>query len=409
MVECSEQSGALFLLTALIMQPDCWHAVARYFTDVEAVLGTMEALLCFEAWLDQYTLWKIGDPSGEAQKAEEAIALLMKLIRTHLPRLKGNNWKVSKFHEMKHMVRFITMFGSTRGYNASRPEEHHKAHAKRPGRRSQKIISTIDQQCGRRIADTIIIDTMHELFRREEDEKEIAGTVDEETGQKGEIYSNSSVCSFDSATIEEGSGTRYCIRCFRDPHESNRLRREVIFHTQTRGPMDLESNLSLFIFQSYRETDFDENEEGQIDCCTEYHKYSIDTRDTLISIRCHPNYRGKEIPWYDWALVRFVDDNGETKDYPSRIVCCIKRHGIQSTFDLVVQCCDSCTGRESILFTEWTFKTDFYVVSATAVVSLCFVIPSSFHTNMSNMSSVLVVKDKADWASSFYETKQNVN
>ena len=83
---------------------------------------------------------------------------MMHHIVTHLPRQKGNEWKVSKFHEIKHMVRFIVAFGCPRGYNASRPEEHHKAHAKRPGRRAHKNVNTIDQQCGRRIADTLIIE-----------------------------------------------------------------------------------------------------------------------------------------------------------------------------------------------------------------------------------------------------------
>jgi hypothetical protein len=90
----------------------------------------------------------------------------MKLITTYLPREKGNGWKVSKFHEIKHIVRFICTFGAPQGYNASRPEEHHKAHAKRSGRWAQKNVNTIDQQCGRRIADAFVIDTMHSLFEK---------------------------------------------------------------------------------------------------------------------------------------------------------------------------------------------------------------------------------------------------
>ena len=62
--------------------------------------------LCFEPWLDQYSFWDIGDASGEADEADEAIAM-MRLIVKFLPRQKGNEWKVSKFQEIKHMVRFI--------------------------------------------------------------------------------------------------------------------------------------------------------------------------------------------------------------------------------------------------------------------------------------------------------------
>jgi hypothetical protein len=89
-----------------------------------------------------------------AALAESGINRLMSLLVKYLPQDAGRGWKVSKFHELKHIVRFISAFGASRGYNASRPEEHHKAHAKRPARCPQKNIKTIDQQCARRIADT---------------------------------------------------------------------------------------------------------------------------------------------------------------------------------------------------------------------------------------------------------------
>jgi hypothetical protein len=66
------------------------------------------------------------------------------------------------------------------------------------------------------------------------------------------------------------------------------------------------------------------------------------------------------------------------------------------TFDLVIQCCGKATLRESFLFTEWTFKPDFYVVEASAVVTLCLVIPST-----SDGSKVLVARDRSNWASQF--------
>ena len=120
-VECSEQSGALFLFSALIMQVKAWRKCAPSFPNLEAVLGTMECPLCFEAWLDQPTFWDIDDATGEADRAEGAIASMMKLLVKWLPRQKGNEWKVSKLHEIKHIVRFIVAFGGSRGYNAFAP------------------------------------------------------------------------------------------------------------------------------------------------------------------------------------------------------------------------------------------------------------------------------------------------
>ena len=128
----------------------------------------------------------------------------------------------------------------------------------------------------------------------------------------------------------------------------------------------------------------------------------------MISIRCHPNYRGKGFAWYDWAFIRFEDDSGQTRDYPCRILSCIPRNNLgnespSDTFDLVVQSCGQPTGRESILFTEWSFSRDFYIVPATALVTLCFVLVSN-----PTDGSVLVVKDKSQWASNFYDAAQIV-
>ena len=128
----------------------------------------------------------------------------------------------------------------------------------------------------------------------------------------------------------------------------------------------------------------------------------MDKDEKLISIRCHPNYRGKGFPWYDWAVIRFKDDNGDETDFPSRILSCIPRYGSSGTesptYDIVIQCCDEPTGRESQLFTEWSFNKDFYVVSTTAIVGLCFVLVSSEIDG-----TVLVVKDRSEWASTFYD------
>jgi hypothetical protein len=414
LVECSEQSGALFFLAILTMQVQGWHALAgnKYGDNLEAVLGTLEAILCFEAWLEEPTYWNIGDPCGEAAVAEDAIAALIRLIVKFLPRDSGNGWKVSKLHEIKHIVRFITAFGAPRGYNASRPEEHHKAHAKRPGRRAHKNLDTIDQQCGRRIADAIVIDTMHAFFQ--EGVREGATLNNDKGAESGilpmlETFENGfHNDSSNAPTREEGRGTTYVIRSFRNPDDDNRLCCEVIFDTRTTAPIKLEDNLALFILQSYEETDLDDNLEGSVTCCTEYHKFDRRSNEKMIRIRCHPNYRGKGFAWYDWAFIRFEDDSGQTRDYPCRILSCIPRNNLgnespSDTFDLVVQSCGQPTGRESILFTEWSFSRDFYIVPATALVTLCFVLVSN-----PTDGSVLVVKDKSQWASNFYDAAQIV-
>jgi hypothetical protein len=52
-IECSERSGVLFLLTAIIMNEDGWNIVEQAIANVTSVLHTMECLLCF---LDLFVL-----------------------------------------------------------------------------------------------------------------------------------------------------------------------------------------------------------------------------------------------------------------------------------------------------------------------------------------------------------------
>ena len=99
-----------------------------------------------------------------------------------------------------------------------------------------------------------------------------------------------------------------------------------------------------------------------------------------------------------------MDDDGQEDEFPSRVVSCIPRQssiaGMEATtFDLIVQCCGEPSGRESFLFTEWTFDKKFYVISTEAIVRLCFVLETP---NLD--SGVLVVPDKEEWASYFYES-----
>ena len=190
-------------------------------------------------------------------------------------------------------------------------------------------------------------------------------------------------------TREEGSGTRTNISCFCNPNDDeNNLCRQVFFHTQTCGIMKLEDNLAHFIVQHYSDSgdsDFDANGEGCINCCTEYHKFDVDNDDDrVISLRCHPNYREKGHPWYDWVLVRTEDDNGNDEEYPSRVVSCNRRFDVK--YNEITP-----TGRESFLYTEWNFSPKFYVLPATALASLGFVLVSS-----EAHGTVLVVNDRQD-------------
>ena len=125
----------------------------------------------------------------------------------------------------------------------------------------------------------------------------------------------------------------------------------------------------------------------------------------MISVRCHPKYHGKINAWYDWGFVRFEEEHGQMHNCPRQILSCIQRNigGNVTKFDLVFQSCGQPTGRESILFTQWSFNRDLNFVPATALATLCFVLVSNPADR-----SVLVVKYRSLWASNFYDAAQTI-
>jgi hypothetical protein len=92
---------------------------------------------------------------------------------------------------------------------------------------------------------------------------------------------------------------------------------------QTRAPIHLEDNLSMFILQHYSSSNLDEQGEGRIECCTEYHKTDATTKEKMICIFCHPNFRAKGYPWYDWALIQFELSTGVKMDFPCCVLACV--------------------------------------------------------------------------------------
>ena len=395
-IECSERSGALFMFSIFMHQFNTWNEIKGQFSYPQRVLHTLECLLCFEAWLDKDTYWPLDNHAASiaSHAAECAIKQLMYLVTEYLPRKEGHQWKVSKFHELKHIVRFMNTFGATKGYNSCHPEAHHKVHAKKPGRRCAKNAQTIDQQCALRVADTIVINTCAAIFNPDNTSD---GSVD-----VVEFGHNTMVIHDNGTTSDSHGASKYVIETAIDP-KSFKLQYSIVFEACISRDFELEPDLALFLLHQYH-SHLDANGVGKIHLLTEYHKRDSNGEE-LISIRCHPNYRNR-VSWHDWALFEFESENGSTQDYPCRVVCCLV-DGVdefdQPDFQLVVQSCTKKTGRTSLLFTEWFFTLQYYAVPATALIAPCFVIDSG-----SDKSRIQVVTDISLWSDLFSTSVHNI-
>jgi hypothetical protein len=140
------------------------------------------------------------------------------------------------------------LFGAPPGYNASCLEEHHKAHAKRPGQHSQKSINTIDQQCACRIADTIVIDTVHGLFQERHVLAVDKNRIDTPIFVLLLLALTAMVTIPQYTKVMEQCIASGCLRILKIMMV---LVQEGKFTMQTRAPIYLEDNYSMFILQHY--------------------------------------------------------------------------------------------------------------------------------------------------------------
>jgi hypothetical protein len=389
---CTEYSGLLFLLTAICVHEDGWHILDALFParlQPTVIHRTLECLVCFEAWLGQDTYWTFDDADVCRHEAESAIRALMLQLKTNLPRDTGNGWKISKFHELLHIPRFMTAFGATKCFSAARPEAHHKEHAKQPGRRSQKRIKHIDQQCATRVADAFVIQSTLQLF-----------STTKQPADTAQACNIATATNNDTATSETAdASSTYLLTTYVDA-ATNELCYHVQLSNAAATPINLEPNLAFFLMDYYRAQWDAATGVGSLLLRTEYWRYDANS-ECLIHIRCHPDYRSTGA-WYDWAYIRFEDNAGNCTDYPSRVLACVPRQdGDHVTFELVVQCCSAPTDVQSLLFSEWEFCRDFYVVETSALVGTCFVFMAC-----ADMNRVLVVRERCQWPSLFLQVCQ---
>ena len=127
-----------------------------------------------------------------------------------------------------------------------------------------------------------------------------------------------------------------------------------------------------------------------------------DTRERNI-FYCHPSYQGRE--WYDWALVQFVESDGNNsyieKMYPSKILGFININGKD---DAVIQCANKHLCWDDLIkhfiipvTIGCQFDVSFVVVPIESIVHpLC-----SIPVDEENNNRFLVVLPKRNWSAYF--------
>ena len=88
----------------------------------------------------------------------------MKTIKVCAERHVGYQWRLTKFHEMLHLVWYIERFGAPRGFGADMGEKCLQVLAKLPASSCQKIYETFDLQALCRLHEIHVINKAMEVF-----------------------------------------------------------------------------------------------------------------------------------------------------------------------------------------------------------------------------------------------------
>ena len=370
-ISASERLGLVFLFVILAQYDIGWNILndcleKRVNTNLKEVLHVFEAMLCFDAWLNQTSYWTLDHEMEAMKTSQQSIQRFMTMCKQLIPCAHKDRWKFPKFHELLHIVDDIQRFGAPTNFCAQRPESLLIIAAKRPGRRAQKRHhgSAYELQAAQRLSESILIQFTCQRLAT------------------GESASNEQLnadppmsCDLQMSNhIDEGTGNATFGLIQRHVLTGSI---EVTWRTTTKIElMTIPTTLVQYLCKEFG---------NYVEMATEY------VRDKYV-FRCHPSYQSSGAI-YDWMNVVF-----EEGTYPSKLMAVVVKssnHG--EGLHLVVQSASRRTHVDSVLFREWDFSEDYYTITPDSIESPVFVI--SIQDEKSN--KILETLSYEDWPSQF--------
>jgi len=351
-----------------------------YITDQESLAKCheyrilFEEMLIAESWINQ----DIHSKQQMRQQAPIRITRFMTLYKKTLNRTEGNGLKIPKFHQLKHLPRYILKFGVPNNFSTSRCESHHISLSKRPAKTAQKRDECFEQQVGERIIDSIVLSKATSAI----------------------------LTSFKKPVANRNlfiTGTKFTI--------------VQLEHAQSFMAAQCNSPFSILPFPEIMINDF-ANElsnlfpahEG-IPCFTEHKR--PDQHGSTHLFRGHPLYRGK--PWHDWAIFRWelddvsTDSNSSTirtVDIPGRILFFLDAWTIidNPRYDpalyAVIESLDkppmSVVGSKIVRRARMSTTARYHLCNTEAIVDVAFVFP-----NVGSESEYYIVSPPNEWPNYF--------
>lgn len=346
-------------------------------------------LLCFAQWLSQDSI-----DVGDLEDVHGRIKDMMYLIKHSVKRETSCGWKISKFHELLHVVRDVRLFGPPQGYDGRPGESSHKD-TKQQARRTQMRMNVFESQTSQRIYESLVIRRgciSMGLTHRKKYTGSAVMTGCDETSSSPNYYIIRD--SLGKVVISKGKGKK--------------IQSQHIHHI---SPMH----------QSVYDQIYDEfsslfpNE--QIPC-----RSSVFIQNQQIIRATEIFYDGK--PWNDWAWVQWDYGDLDMREVPAMIWCFIDLRSVDSR-DLEERGLDSsiyayiCSASDQPVLTNFRSisvvkklsleqhenELVFRLVNIDSLTKPCFVVPNlttceeqeleNIHTNW------LYVDPRSTWSNHF--------
>ena len=245
-------------------------------------------------------------------------------------------------------------FGSPRNWDSERTEHFHIHKAKKFGRRAHKCRETFERSAAQRLADSVVIDKLHELMMPSD--KAVTDTSIEEPDLIIQ-------CRGTTVEINQDEGMY-----------------SATWYTRCDGNMmTLPAGLATFLCET-----------------TGLAKVVVKTEIKYEGniYRCHPWYMDSA-PRYDWLSVL----HARNQERPCKLLAVIPAddNKLDETL-LVVQCASKKTGVKSTLFTEWEMDAHFVTITADMICGPRFVL---ILDEVSDPNIVAECLDYSEWPNQF--------
>ena len=306
----------------------------------------LESMLVYAEWLSKDDYKK-----AELDISDVKLRNFMIEFKSVVKRNSGVKLKLSKFHELLHVVRDIRLLGPPRGFDGRPGESAHKQ-TKRTARHTQRRTGLFEHQTSIRIYENLVINKGYSLIHNKMNSVADDNTYHKSMTAGGESYDIYMENDKIIASIENFSS----------------IKSEVF------------QNGCIFLYNTLHDT----FPNATIPCGT---YYKVGTNEKY---HAHPLFKGSE-SWFDWVTVSWSYSEHDIREMPARIIAFVDLRNMRSDSLEYSKSLHACVisftdvpkrpiRRDGIVYTR-KLETDdcggfvYRLVEVDSFVSPCFCVP----------------------------------